>query len=136
MLSEFILTSISSVAISGSNQSVPPVKDPAIFKLPSTANNRTQPVVYKSSITCANGLVVTNSHILAAQSTKATVNVYNAVKGNQEAIVPFRKKITAITSFGEVDEYIVLGEESGDISIWEASFLSRHIRIFLTCLDV
>jgi WD40 repeat protein len=119
MLSEFILASISSVSISGSNQSVPPVKDPAIFKLPSTANNRTQPVVFKSSATCANGLVVTDSHIIAAQSAKATVNVYNIAKGNQEAIAPFPQKVTAITSFGEVGEYIILGFESGDIKIWE-----------------
>ena len=100
------------------------MKDAAIFKLAIDPNSRNAPTIYKASSTAQNALDWNDSHVFAAQSGKAVVNVYNIQRGAQEATIPFPEKITALRTTGKSGEYVLLGTESGNIWIWEASL--RH----------
>jgi pre-rRNA-processing protein IPI3 len=125
MLSEYLLASISASTNSPVQSStaavIPPVKDAAIFKLAVDPNSRNVPTIYKASVTQQNALAWSNSHIFAAQSEKAAVNAYNLERGSLEATVPFPEKITTISVVGSTGEYLLLGAESGNVSVWEAS---------------
>lgn len=79
-----------------------------------------QRAVLKKSATPRNCLAVSDSHVFAAQSEKAVVHVYNRQKGNQEATVPFTKRITCITLACN-ETVLVLGTAEGRIFLWETA---------------
>ncbi|EME38804.1 hypothetical protein DOTSEDRAFT_180709 [Dothistroma septosporum NZE10] len=79
-----------------------------------------QRTVYKKSSTPRNCLAVSGSHIFAAQADKAVVHVYNRVKGNQEATVPFTERISSI-ALGCDDSVLVIGTVEGRVFLWELS---------------
>jgi pre-rRNA-processing protein IPI3 len=78
---------------------------------------------FKKSSTKPNCLVVTASHVFAAQEDKAVINVYNREKGNQEALVPFPEKISSIGLVGDFDGpgILAMGMEGGRVIFWEVS---------------
>ncbi|SMQ56113.1 unnamed protein product [Zymoseptoria tritici ST99CH_3D7] len=92
-------------------------KDAAIFlhEFQPLAAQRT---IFKKSATPPNCLAVSESHIFAAQADKGVVHVYNRLKGNQEAIVPFTEKLSSITLACD-DSVLVLGTAEGRIFLWE-----------------
>jgi pre-rRNA-processing protein IPI3 len=92
-------------------------KDAAIFlhEFQPLAAQRT---IYKKSATPPNCLAISESHIFAAQADKGVVHVYNRLKGNQEATVPFTEKIASITLACD-DSVLVLGTVEGRIFLWE-----------------
>lgn len=73
---------------------------------------------YKKSSVQPQSLAVSRSHVFAAQSGKAVINVYSRQKGNQEATVPFPEKITSI-AYADGLEVLVLGTEEGKLILWE-----------------
>lgn len=75
---------------------------------------------YKKNTTNPHCLAVSRSHIYAAQSSKAVVNVYSREKGNQESTVPFPDRILSI-SYVDAAEVLVLGTEDGRLLIWEVA---------------
>ena len=92
-------------------------KDLAIFQY------EWQPVLvqeraFKRSETQPNSVAVTESHIFAAQHGKAVVHVYSREKNNQEAIIPFPEKITALAAAAD-NGILILGTEKGRILLWE-----------------
>ncbi|KAM0717859.1 hypothetical protein Q7P37_006191 [Cladosporium fusiforme] len=92
-------------------------KDAAIF-VHEYQPSGTQRTIFKKSITPANCLAVSSTHIFAAQSEKAVVHVYNREKGNQEATVPFTERIACLTLACD-DAVLVLGTTEGRIFLWE-----------------
>ncbi|EMC98413.1 hypothetical protein BAUCODRAFT_425435 [Baudoinia panamericana UAMH 10762] len=92
-------------------------KDAAIF-LHEFQPLAQQRAIFKKSATPANCLAVSESHIFAAQSDKAVVHVYNRLKGNQEATVPFTERVTCIALACD-DTVLVLGTAEGRIFLWE-----------------
>lgn len=77
-----------------------------------------QTSAFKRSTTAQNCLAVTDSHIFAAQSDKAVLNVYNREKGNLETAVPFKEKFTVIEASGS-GGVIAGGTEAGRLTLWE-----------------
>ncbi|KAI9670741.1 MAG: Pre-rRNA-processing protein ipi3 [Caeruleum heppii] len=80
---------------------------------------------YKKSSTDPNNLVVTSTHIIAAQQGKAVVHVYSREKGGQEAIVAFSERVTSLAFAGEEDEggvgVLIMGTEEGRCMLWEVA---------------
>ncbi|KAF9888383.1 Pre-rRNA-processing protein ipi3 [Aspergillus nanangensis] len=75
---------------------------------------------FKKSSTAPNCLAVTPSHIFAAQSEKAIINVYSREKGNQEATVPFPERIRSVAIAGsKTGDVLILGTEGGRLILWE-----------------
>ena len=76
---------------------------------------------FKKSSSKTNCLVVNQSHVFAAQLGKAVVHVYSRDRSNQEALIPFSERITALTLVGERDggHVLVLGTAEGRIILWE-----------------
>ena len=114
MLKEQLLASI---ATTRKAPSTAIAKDAAIFQyelqpLPA------QRALLKKSSTSQNCLAVSSSHIYAAQSDKAVVNVYNREKGNQEATIPFKEKVTTLALACD-DTLLVMGTEEGRLYLWE-----------------
>jgi pre-rRNA-processing protein IPI3 len=118
MLSEHFIASISTPA-KAPNTSV--TKDAGIFvhELQPIAGQRS---IFKKSATPPQCLAVSEWHIFAAQQGKALVHVYNREKGNQEAIIPFRERITCL-ALAYKDTVLVLGTEEGRILLWEVCIL-------------
>jgi pre-rRNA-processing protein IPI3 len=123
MLSESICVSIASHEATDKQitaSTLPVVKDAAIFTLDLRTPFRPT-AVFKKSSTRPNSLAVSQSHVFAAQAEKAVVHVYNLVKGNQEATIPFGEKVTVVATAGSVGEYLIIGTENGNVLIWEVS---------------
>lgn len=76
-----------------------------------------QTAVFKRSTTAKNCLAITDSHLFAAQSDKAVVNIYNREKGNLETTVPFKEKFTVLEAGSK--EIIAGGTEDGRLILWE-----------------
>jgi pre-rRNA-processing protein IPI3 len=95
------------------------VKDVGIF----LHELQPQPVLrhgFKKSSANPHCVAVSRSHIFAAQSEKAVVNVYNREKGNQEATVPFPEKIRTII-YASGPEVLILGTDDGKLLLWEVA---------------
>ena len=114
MLSEYLLASI---AAPHKAPSTSVAKDAAIF-LHELQPHSAQRAVFKKSATQQNCLAVNATHIFAAQADKALVGVYNREKGNQEATVPFKERISAL-ALASHDTVLVLGSEEGRLFLWE-----------------
>ncbi|PHH54565.1 hypothetical protein CFIMG_003583RA [Ceratocystis fimbriata CBS 114723] len=72
--------------------------------------------VLKKSSAPVNAMAVSPTHIFTAQNNKAHVHVYSRERGNQEALVAFSERITAVALVGDV---LVLGTAEGRIILWE-----------------
>jgi pre-rRNA-processing protein IPI3 len=118
MLSEHFIASILTPA-KAPNTSV--TKDAGIFvhELQPIASQRS---IFKKSATPPQCLAVSEWHIFAAQQGKAVVHVYNREKGNQEAVIPFRERITCLVLACR-DTVLVLGTEEGRILLWEVCII-------------
>lgn len=114
MLSEHLVAAIGA-PFKATGTSV--AKDAAIF-VHEYQPSGTQRTLFKKSITPANCLAVSSTHIFAAQAEKAVVHVYNREKGNQEATVPFTERITCLALACD-DAVLVLGTTEGRIFLWE-----------------
>ena len=77
----------------------------------------------KKSSTEPNSLVVSPSHIFAAQAGKAVVHVYSRERSNQEAIIPFPERVRSVALAGNDDGagVLILGTEGGSLILWEVS---------------
>ena len=73
---------------------------------------------YKKSSVAPGCLAVSDTHIFAAQAEKATVHVYNRLKGNQEATIPFPDRIRSLCYLDGLC-VLVLGTEHGKLMLWE-----------------
>ena len=73
---------------------------------------------FKKSATRPHGLAVSRTHIFAAQADKAVIHVYDREKGNQEAVVPFKEKVTSLALACD-DTVLVMGTEEGRLYLWE-----------------
>lgn len=73
---------------------------------------------YKRSSVSTQCLAVSRSHIFAAQTGKAVINVYSREKGNQESTVPFPERIRSIV-YANGPEILILGTEEGKLILWE-----------------
>ena len=115
MLSEHLIASIDSHAKAVNTSHI---KDVGIFQyeLQPLAAQR---AVFKKSATPQKCLAVTQTHIFAAQTEKAVIHVYSRERGNQEAIIPFPERITAL-SLAADDSILILGTAGGQILVWEA----------------
>ena len=114
MLSEHFIASIDT-HIKAPNTSH--VKDAGIF-LYELQPLPAQRALFKKSATRKNCVAVTSTHIFAAQAEKAVIHVYNREKGNQEALVPFPERITAIALAAD-QSVLVIGTIEGQILLWE-----------------
>ncbi|KAL1894620.1 Pre-rRNA-processing protein ipi3 [Ceratocystis pirilliformis] len=72
--------------------------------------------VLKRSSAPVNAMAVSPTHIFTAQNNKAHVHVYSRERGNQEALVAFSERITAVALVGDV---LVLGTAEGRVILWE-----------------
>ena len=84
----------------------------------------------KRSSTHPNCLVVSASHIFAAQSEKAVVHVYNRESGSQEAIVPFPERIKSLALAGGAEQdvgVLLLGTEAGGLILWEVALTNIYM---------
>lgn len=75
---------------------------------------------FKRSNTAAHGLAVTATHLFAAQSDKAVINVYSRATNALESTVPFPERFTVIEA-SPGGEFIACGTESGRILVWEVA---------------
>lgn len=75
---------------------------------------------YKKSTSQSGCVAVSDSHVFAAQSDKAVINVYSRARGNQEATVPFPERIHCI-AFADGAALLVLGTEEGKLILWEVA---------------
>lgn len=73
---------------------------------------------YKKSSSRAGCVAISETHIFAAQTDKAVVNVYSRDRGNQEATVPFPERIHSL-AFAHEAAILVLGTERGNLILWE-----------------
>jgi len=80
-----------------------------------------QEQAFKKSATLQNSLAATQTHIFAAQADKAVINVYSTEKNNQEAVVPFPERITALALAAD-DCVLILGSAEGRIFLWEVRY--------------
>ncbi|CUS13348.1 unnamed protein product [Tuber aestivum] len=78
-----------------------------------------QIAVFKRSTTAKNCLAVTDSHLFAAQSDKAVVNIYSREKGNLETTVPFKERFTVLEAGSK--EIVAGGTEDGRLMLWETA---------------
>lgn len=126
MLTESFIASVQAGPKSAAASSLP--KDAAIFLHDFQPRPFLKGTLKKSS-TNPNCLAVTASHIFAAQSDKAIINVYSREKGNQETIAAFPFKITSLVRLGPIDgaAILALGTETGGLLLWEVSLLARGI---------
>ncbi|KIV99489.1 uncharacterized protein PV09_08795 [Verruconis gallopava] len=133
MLTERFVAAIQSPT----NITVPGSKDAGIFlhelrPLPGLQQT------FKRSVSAPNCVAVSETHIFAAQSEKATVHVYNREKGYHEATVPFNEKITCLT-LAASGLVLLLGTEGGRVIAWEiatgrlSSTSHAHLQA-VTCL--
>lgn len=114
MLSEHYIAAIST-PLKALNTSI--TKDAGIFV------HELQPLpgprsIFKKSAVPPQCLAVSEWHIFAAQEGKAVVHVYDREKGNQEALIPFKERITCL-SLACKDTLLVCGTENGRILLWE-----------------
>jgi len=116
MLTEHFVASVGASARPSNNTAA---KDVGIFIHELQPLNQ-QKSVFKKSVTSPNCLAVSDSHIYAAQTEKAVVNVYDRFKGNQQATVPFTEKITCIALVCN-DAVLALGTLDGRILLWETA---------------
>ncbi|KAL2430366.1 hypothetical protein ABEF94_005248 [Exophiala dermatitidis] len=75
---------------------------------------------YKKSSSQPGCVAVSDSHIFAAQTDKAVVNVYSRDRGNQEATVPFPERIHSL-AFARGAATLILGTEGGKLILWEVA---------------
>ncbi|KAL4783033.1 WD40-repeat-containing domain protein [Aspergillus varians] len=116
MLSECF---VASTLVSAKTISSAPLRDVGI-SLHELQPSSTLRSTFKKSSTAPNCLAVSASHVFAAQSEKAIVNVYSREKGNQEATVPFPERIRSIAVAGSKNgDIVVLGTEGGRLILWE-----------------
>jgi len=73
---------------------------------------------FKKSSAPARCLVVSETHVFAAQHEKAYVHVYSRLRGNQEAFVAFPERIRCVTLAGDV---LIMGTAEGRVMLWEVS---------------
>jgi pre-rRNA-processing protein IPI3 len=73
---------------------------------------------FKKSSSQPSCVAINDSHIFAAQTDKAVVNVYNRERGNQEATVPFPERIHSV-AYAQRSDILVLGTEGGKLILWE-----------------
>ena len=92
-----------------------------------------QEQAFKKSATLPNSLAATQAHIFAAQADKAVVNVYSTERNNQEAIVPFPERISALTLAAD-NCVLILGSAEGRIFLWEVG-QQLHILRYSTDMD-
>lgn len=87
---------------------------------------------FKKSSTSTNCLVVSPSHVFAAQADKAVIHVYSRERKNQEAVVPFPEKIQSIVLAGESDGSgtLILGTEGGRVILWEVCLIHQNDIVF------
>jgi pre-rRNA-processing protein IPI3 len=76
---------------------------------------------FKKSSTKVNCVAFSDTHIFAAQADRAVVLVYNREKGNQEATVPFPERISSLDFVGESSGFVILGTESGRLTLWDVA---------------
>lgn len=93
----------------------------AVFDL----HTYSQTASFKRSSTPKNCLAVTPSHVFAAQSDKAIINIYNRSKQNLESTVPFQEKFTVIEASGGSGAFLAGGTDSGRLTIWEVCVILR-----------
>ena len=76
---------------------------------------------FKKSSTKPNCLAISASHIFAAQSDKAVIQVYSRERGNQEVFVPLQERASSLALIGDLHEASILaiGTEGGRLLLWE-----------------
>lgn len=114
LVEQFVASVGAGVTKSGSTA----VKDVSILTLELQPTQARRSAELKKSTTAPNCLAISSSHIYAAQSDKAIVNVYNREKGSLEATVPFKEKITCLALACQ-GTLLVLGTEHGRLYLWE-----------------
>jgi len=70
----------------------------------------------KKSAVPPNCLVVSETHIFAAQHEKAQVQLYSRVRGQPEPPMHFTQRIRSLALQGDV---LLLGTEEGGLLLWE-----------------
>ena len=93
---------------------------------------------FKKSSTAPNCLAANATHIFAAQEDKSVVHVYNRERANQEAVIPFPEKLTALALTGRYDGAgaLVLGTHGGRLILWEVIVLAPdHLLCVLMLTD-
>jgi pre-rRNA-processing protein IPI3 len=84
---------------------------------------------FKKSSTPPNGLAVTPAHVFAAQREKSVIHVYNRLRGNQEATVPFPERIRSVAvAGGQNGEVMILGTEGGRLILWEVCLSLSYLQ--------
>jgi pre-rRNA-processing protein IPI3 len=127
MLTESFIASIAtSIHVKAASATVPIVKDAAIYTF-NLHPQLAQTGVLKKSTTGPNALAVSDSHIFAAQADKAVVNVYGRERGNHEATIPFKEKVSVVAVAGDHGELLAMGTEGGDILVWEVSYFEKEM---------
>ena len=76
---------------------------------------------FKKSSTKANCLAISASHVFAAQSDKAAIQVYSRERGNQEAFIPLQEKVSSLALIGDLQDagILAMGTEGGRLLLWE-----------------
>ncbi|KKA30885.1 hypothetical protein TD95_004547 [Thielaviopsis punctulata] len=112
MLSEDFVVAVCGPPLA-SNTSIS--KDAGIYTYQLAPQLQARSVLKKSSAP-VHGMAVSRTHIFTAQKDKAHVHVYSRERGNQEALVAFSERITAVALVGDV---LVLGTGEGRLILWE-----------------
>ena len=112
MLSELVVCAINIAPAEGGSSSAEAII--SIHDLHSYSSVST----FKKSSSSVNCLAVSPTHVFAAQSDKATLNVYSRTKNNQEATIPLSEKATAL-SCSKLGGLVASGTDSGRLNIWE-----------------
>ena len=115
LIEQFIASSRTPPAPPAGN--TPQLKDAGIF----VHQFQPQPALqhtFKKSQSEKNCVEFNDTHVFAAQTGKAVVNVYSRDTGKQEAIIPFPERIRCL-SLANDDTILVLGTEAGQIQLWE-----------------
>ena len=73
---------------------------------------------FKRSQTSAHCLATTSTHIFAAQSDKAVINVYSLTKQTLETTLPLPEKPSVLTA-SPCSSFLAFGTPSGRVYIWE-----------------
>lgn len=115
MLTEQFVASVGAPLVKVSTTSAN--KDAGVFLFEAQPLGQ-QRAAYKKSFTNQNCLAVSASHVFAAQSDKAVVNVYSREKGSHEATVPFPERIACVALACE-ETVLVLGSTEGRLFLWE-----------------
>ena len=79
---------------------------------------------FKKSSTKPNCLAISASHVFAAQSDKAVIQVYSRERGNQELFVPLQEKASSLALVGNLQDASILaiGTEGGRLLLWEVGY--------------